>query len=75
MDFSAVSGIFDKILKFLPTIPFITFINKMQYLPYLCYLNYFLPISQIIAIGEAWLVAIGLFYAYQIVLRWIKAIE
>ena len=50
MDFSAVSGIFDKILKFLPTSPFITF-------------------------GEAWLVAIGLFYAYQIILRWIKAIE
>ena len=70
MDFSAVSGIFDKILKYLPTSPFITFINKMQDLPYLG-----LPISQIIAIGEAWLVAIGLFYAYQIVLRWIKAIE
>lgn len=67
MDFSAVSGIFDKILKFLPTSPFITFINKMQDLPYLGYLNYFLPISQIIAIG--------LFYAYQIILRWIKAIE
>ena len=47
----------------------------MQDLPYLGYLNYFLPISQIIAIGEAWLVAIGLFYAYQIILRWIKAIE
>lgn len=57
MDFSAVSGIFDKILKYLPTSPFITFINKMQDLPYLGYLNYFLPISQIIAIGEAWLVA------------------
>ena len=75
MDFSAVSGIFDKILKFLPTSPFITFINKMQDLPYFGYLYYFLPISQIIAIGEAWLVAIGLFYAYQIILRWIRAIE
>ena len=26
-------------------------------------------------IGAAWLVSIGLFYAYSIVLRWIKAIE
>ncbi len=75
MDFSSVSGLVDKILKFLPTSPFVSFINKMNDLPYLGYLNYFLPISQIIAIGEAWLVAVGLYYSYQIVLRWIKAIE
>lgn len=75
MDFSGISDFFDGVIDFLPTSPFVKFLEKMQDLPYLSYLNYFLPISQMIAIGEAWLVAIGVFYLYQIVLRWIKAIE
>lgn len=38
-------------------------------------LNWIFPISEILAIMQTWLVAIGLFYAYQVILRWIKAIE
>lgn len=63
------------VLALLPTSPFTSFINACENLPYLGWLNWFIPVGQMIAIGEAWLVAIGLFYLYSIILRWIKAIS
>lgn len=65
----------DWVLQFLPTSPFVAFIDAMEDLPYLGWLNWFLPVGSIIAVGEAWLVSVGLFYLYSIVLRWVKAIE
>ena len=65
----------DWVLKLLPTSPFTSFIEACGNLPYLSWLNWFIPVGQMIAIGEAWLIAIGLFYLYSIVLRWIRAIE
>ena len=38
------------------------------------YVNWFIPIDDFIVIGQAWLVAIGIFYLYQVVLRWLKVI-
>lgn len=70
-----VEGLLDQVLQYLPGSPFQSFLKGMGNLPYLKYLNYFIPIQQMIAIGEAWLVAILLYYAYVIVLRWIKAID
>lgn len=61
-------------MSVLPTSPFQYYIGKLNKLPYLETLNWFIPISTFIAIGQAWLVAIGIFYLYQIILRWLKAI-
>lgn len=63
------------VLGLLPTSPFTAFIDTIANIPFLSALNYFIPISTFIAIGQAWLVAIGLFYLYSIILRWIRAIE
>lgn len=63
------------VLALLPTSPFTAFIEACKDIPYLGWLNWFIPVGQMLAIGEAWLVAIGLFYLYSIVLRWIRAIE
>ena len=63
------------VLALLPTSPFTQFIEACSNIPYLGWLNWFIPVGQMLAIGEAWLVAIGLFYLYSIVLRWIRAIE
>lgn len=38
-------------------------------------INYFIPVYEFVAIGEAWLVAVGIYYAISIVARWVKAIE
>lgn len=65
----------DWVLALLPTSPFVAFIDKLEDIPYLSTLNYFVPISSFIAIGEAWLVSIALFYLYSIILRWIRAIS
>ena len=74
-----MSTLLDKFLEWvlalLPTSPFTEFINACSDIPYLGWLNWFIPVGQMIAIGEAWLVAIGLFYMYSIVLRWIRAID
>lgn len=63
------------VLKLLPTSPFAAFIDQFEKLPYLSWLNWFIPVSSIIAIGQAWLVVVGLFYLYSIILRWIRAIQ
>lgn len=63
------------VLALLPTSPFTKFIEACENLPYLGWLNWFLPIDTFIAIGEAWLVSITLFYLYSIVLRWVRAIS
>lgn len=39
------------------------------------YLNYFLPISEFIAVLVVWVAAIAIYYAVSIVLRWLKAIS
>ena len=65
----------DWVINLLPMSPFTCYINAIDKLPYLDYLNWFVPIGTFIAIGQAWLISIGLFYAYSIVLRWVKAIE
>lgn len=62
------------VLALLPTSPFTSFLDSMETIPYLGWLNWFLPISEMIVIGEAWLVAIGTFYLYSVILRWVKAI-
>lgn len=63
------------VIKVLPLSPFQQYIKEFSNLPYLGYLNWFLPIGSFIKIGMVWLVAIGTFYIYSIVLRWIKAIS
>lgn len=37
--------------------------------------NWFIPIGTFVSILEGWLVCVAVYYAYQIVLRWIKVIE
>lgn len=41
---------------------------------YLKYVNWFIPVSVLIDIMSGWLVAIGIFYGIQAILRWIKVI-
>ena len=38
-------------------------------------LAYIVPVPHILALLESWTVAVGVFYLYSVVLRWIKAIE
>ena len=62
-------------LAMLPSSPFTYFIGALQEFPFLGVLNWFVPVPTLIAIGEAWLMAITVYYLLSIVLRWIKAVE
>lgn len=70
-----VTRFLDWVCALLPTSPFVSYIDALERLPYLAYLNWFIPVSSFIVIGEAWLVSVGLFYFYSIILRWIRAID
>lgn len=70
-----VINLINVILAFLPDCPFESYINATVNNTTLKYVNWFIPVGDIIAIGEVWLVAIAVFYIYQIALRWLKAIE
>lgn len=70
-----VTQFLNAVLSLLPRSPFVSVLESMDKLPYLGYLNYFVPIGTFISIGQAWLVAIGIFYLYSIILRWIRAIQ
>lgn len=70
-----ITQFLDWVLGLLPTSPFTKYIDMLADIPFLSTLNYFIPISTFLAIGQAWLISIGLFYLYSIILRWIRAIE
>lgn len=70
-----VGHFLDWVYSLMPLSPFAGFISDLAELPYLNYLNWFVPIGTFIKIGNAWLIAIFLWYMYGIVLRWIKAIS
>lgn len=65
----------DTLKSVLPMSPFVPFIDQFSNLPYISWLNWFIPVGEIINVLTAWLGAILLFYAYSIVLRWVKAIS
>ena len=58
----------------LPLSPFTPYIDMLQDLPALGWLNWFVPVREILVIFAAWLVAVGLFYGYSILLRWLKVL-
>lgn len=70
-----VMKFFNGLLALLPQSPFSAFLEAMEKWEFLKTLNWIVPISTFISIGTAWLTAIGVYYAWSVVLRWIKAVE
>ena len=63
------------VLSALPLSPFTDIISELEQMPYIGYINWLVPVGDFVKIGIAWLAAITTYYMYQIILRWIKAIE
>ena len=49
-------------------------IDQLGSLPYLGWLNWLFPVGDCLTIMLVWLGAVGLFYLYSIVMRWLKVI-
>lgn len=61
-------------LALLPVSPFTIVTDMMTTIPYLDILNWFVPVSEMVAIGQAWLIAVATFYVIQMLLRWMNII-
>lgn len=62
------------IVSLLPLSPFAEPIAALANLPYLGYINYFFPVGDCVKIGVAWVTAIGVYYLYSVIARWLKLI-
>ena len=62
------------VVSLLPSSPFKDF-DFSPISPFLSGLNWLIPVGKIVGMLKLWLGAVGLYYIYSIVLRWIKAIE
>lgn len=66
------------IIEIFPESPFrgaIESVQDAEIITILQYVNYILPVQQMITIFGMWIVGVGLYYVYQLLLRWIKVIE
>ena len=72
---SAIGTLGSSILSLLPDSPFVSVKIQSISSKYLGHLAWIVPFETIITILGSSLVAVGTYYLYQIVLRWVKAIE
>lgn len=65
------------VIELFPESPFLILeeLSTTEFYDLLRFLNWFIPINTFITIFDTWLVGVALYYAYQVVLRWIKVIE
>lgn len=71
----ALNNLAVAVLDFLPDSPFRAFIDGLGEIPMLGYLNYFIPISDFVALLAAWTAAIAVFYILSAVLRTVNMIN
>ncbi len=73
-----LAGGVNAILSLLPDSPFVI-LDKLDgsgaITKILSYVNWFIPIYTFVGILEGWLACVAIYYVYQVVLRWLKAIE
>lgn len=67
--------IFQAIILFLPDSPFKDFAFPPEIEDFLGYLNYYVPFSTMVTIAFSWITCIGIFYGYQLILRFVQAIK
>jgi len=72
---SGTGDVLAGVIAFLPHSPFTAYMNLSLNNTILGYINWFIPIGTFIAILEAWIAAIAIWYIIQIILRWLKAVE
>lgn len=70
----ACGDILTFIFALLPNSPF-NLIDMSSLTNFIGYLNYLIPVTEIVSILTLWTSCIGIYYIYQIVLRWVKVVE
>lgn len=73
------NAFFEGLSSVLPLSPFSAFIDSLEFdsafTTGLSWLNWFIPVSAFVSIILDWLVAVGLYFLYQAVMRWVGMIR
>ncbi len=69
-----VTTLLDLVFAVFPPSPF-SIISSAGFEDILAEINYIFPLSECVTILEAWVIAVGVYYLYMVVARWVKAIE
>ena len=69
-----INSVLSVVFSFLPPSPFKDMLDSMSDIEVLQYLNWIVPVGDFLEIMIVWLAAIIVFYAYQVILRWLKAV-
>ena len=72
---TSIKNLLNSFFNLLPQSPVIYLSQTSQIKTLLGYINWFCPVYLWLSILENWLLAVLLWYAIQIALRWVKAIE
>lgn len=67
--------IVDTVMVMLPDSPFVMLQRSASVNQVIGIVNWIVPFSQMVAILQVWLTAVAVYYVYQIILRWAKAVE
>ena len=67
-------GLFQKLLAVFPSSPFNGLVVAIGNNDWLGYLNWFFPVTECLAVMEAWLLAIGVYYLWSVLARWIRVV-
>lgn len=70
----AICAVLNGLCSLFPESPF-QMVADSSFADLVAQINTVLPIYEFVAIGEAWLIAVGVYYAISIVARWVQAIE
>lgn len=68
---SGIASFINFVINLLPKSPF-HYLDNSSISDYIGYFNWLFPIDSMISFLELWLVAIGVYYLYSILMRWIK---
>lgn len=74
MNYDEAQGLIPSLIQLLPQSPFKDIEVAIESSTGLAWLNWFFPVSECLTVMSAWLVAIGLYYAISVILRWVKII-
>lgn len=65
----------EAVLSKLPFSPFRSYLDYFSTVEFWPVLNWFFPVKDCLSVLSAWGSAIGLYYTYSVVCRWLKVIQ
>jgi hypothetical protein len=68
-------GAFGKLIEYLPKSPFQSVQTHVLSSNEMDVILWFIPVMEMMGLFQAWLTAIGMYYAVKVPLRWVKVVK